>query len=536
MKLTTRLNCLFGFGDVSLSEAYELRTGSYPILPASMIVRSPDMKSHIDDLKLRIQTQYEQLAIDIVNTAAEYLHLLPGSRAHHHRHAGGLLMHSIETAIFAIQQQQHRSIYPRFEDYRLDRTQCLDRSQLCLLILGLTHDFNKIGYGIQLLRAPGRPIDPSSPVFYRPLLGATRQPTLMEWAGDEGGFWPQRFWYNISYDERLREPPKRAWKRGIEILLHKHPNVKEYLAELAPYFFDFESRFFRENVHPIISEADHQSVENYLNQFPPDSGSITLTIELILDWAGEQGFLKDVQWSNARAFLTMAKMRKIIDSIPDEEPYLWVCHDSKASDMRMKPSFLWKQIQGVGLAHSAVAIDSKYPELSELDGQRGIFLAPRLSQQVAFWQRRKHENGLYHMVVGADPLTDETPYQIESVSPDEEVFPPDYLLPPKCNEHVRLLADFVDEYTLDPNSDLYDIDNKCLVFTKEFFLNAVEATGANPYVVDDLHRDLVSSRWLLIKHGRIVEGICCTPEYTRLLLGANDLVVDDHQLRRAASK
>ena len=96
--------------------------------------------------KLRItlrftNEEFDQFAVPPLKRFADYVHLLPASKNHHHRAAGGLLRHSLEVALYAGMSAGGR-VFGAEETMRV-RTKMRRQYIYAAFILGLGHDVGK---------------------------------------------------------------------------------------------------------------------------------------------------------------------------------------------------------------------------------------------------------------------------------------------------------------------------------------------------------------------------------------------------------
>src|SRR5690554_3173628 len=87
------------------------------------------------------QEKFDALVIPVLERYAQYVHLLPASEAHHHRLAGGLFRHGLETAYWSAQLSEAQ-IFP-FEGPPREKSSHEMRWRFAAFMAGLCHDLGK---------------------------------------------------------------------------------------------------------------------------------------------------------------------------------------------------------------------------------------------------------------------------------------------------------------------------------------------------------------------------------------------------------
>lgn len=75
-----------------------------PVVPPEKLLDTQtDLLARIADTAIAARTDFERFYKPAIERFASFAHLLPASQSHHHRGAGGLLRHSLEVALWAMQ-------------------------------------------------------------------------------------------------------------------------------------------------------------------------------------------------------------------------------------------------------------------------------------------------------------------------------------------------------------------------------------------------------------------------------------------------
>lgn len=134
---------------VTLPAPFEIEVPRYPpfmkglpvVEPEKLLASQSEILAQYKRTVIVDTDQYEKHYMGALQRFASYVHLLPASQSHHHRGAGGLLRHSMEVGLWALQgadkmllnvgktPAQRRSIEPRW--------------QLTAFLAGLCHDVGK---------------------------------------------------------------------------------------------------------------------------------------------------------------------------------------------------------------------------------------------------------------------------------------------------------------------------------------------------------------------------------------------------------
>ena len=110
-------------------------------LPAELLATQHELtggiRQLIADAEL-LATHYNPAMLRL----AAFVHLLPASQAHHHRGAGGMLRHSLEVGLWALQQTEGKLI--RGVTTPQQRRVIEPRWRLAVFLAGVCHDLGKV--------------------------------------------------------------------------------------------------------------------------------------------------------------------------------------------------------------------------------------------------------------------------------------------------------------------------------------------------------------------------------------------------------
>ena len=210
---------------------------------------------------------FDERYLPVITRYAAYVYLLPASEAHHHRGAGGLLRHGLETAKFVLQQTYER--VHGIDMTPMDRKAARERWLFGCFCSGLVHDIGK-ATGMRVYSVSGKVWAP----FSR---------TLSQWfqellPGDDRLFVS---WLRDGQDHR---------RMGLRVINHViTPADIHYLHEVEPVLMDHihqailgekdQGRHGQRNHLPeLVQEADRRSLiqdlqkSNLLSDLGPEVG------------------------------------------------------------------------------------------------------------------------------------------------------------------------------------------------------------------------------------------------------------------------
>src|SRR5690554_167682 len=134
----------------------------YPPFTEGLPAATPDellatQESLIRQLKHELAlspAEEKRLVYPLLHSYASFVHLLPASKAHHHRGAGGMLRHGLEVALWAA-RGFHGKIVDGHESG--ERRKVLEpRWRLAVAVAGLCHDIGKTAYDVVVTDATGK--------------------------------------------------------------------------------------------------------------------------------------------------------------------------------------------------------------------------------------------------------------------------------------------------------------------------------------------------------------------------------------------
>ncbi|MHB8068764.1 MAG: MobH family relaxase [Desulfobaccales bacterium] len=186
----------------------------------------------------------------VLERYANYVYLLPASEAHHHRGAGGLLRHGLETAKYVLQQA-----YDRLHGMQLSpqkRKAARQRWVFSGFVAGLIHDIGKPPADMRVYSVTGQTWEP----FSQPLAA----------------------WYQAlpPHDDRVYV----SWRRegqdhrhiGLQLLNHiLYPADLAYLQEVEPMLMWINQAILgeigpRNDITEMVKEGDRKSVSQDLQK------------------------------------------------------------------------------------------------------------------------------------------------------------------------------------------------------------------------------------------------------------------------------
>lgn len=109
--------------------------------PEKLLATQQELIAQIASSVLTSRQIYEKHYLGAMRRFAGYAHLLPASQSHHHRGAGGLLRHSIEVGLWALQASDKMLL--ELGKTPLQRRELEPRWQLTAFLAGLCHDAGK---------------------------------------------------------------------------------------------------------------------------------------------------------------------------------------------------------------------------------------------------------------------------------------------------------------------------------------------------------------------------------------------------------
>lgn len=113
-----------------------------PVVPPEKLLETQsELVDRIADTAIATPEIIERFYFPAVNRFASYAHLLPASQSHHHRGAGGLLRHSIEVGLWALQSAD--KVLLEGAKSPSQRREMEPRWQLAVFLAALCHDAGK---------------------------------------------------------------------------------------------------------------------------------------------------------------------------------------------------------------------------------------------------------------------------------------------------------------------------------------------------------------------------------------------------------
>lgn len=113
-----------------------------PVVPPEKLLKTQaELLDRISDTAITTPSEFERLYVPAIERFASFAHLLPASQSHHHRGAGGLLRHSLEVALWAIQSADKVLLETAQTPSQRRKTE--PRWQFAVFAAALCHDAGK---------------------------------------------------------------------------------------------------------------------------------------------------------------------------------------------------------------------------------------------------------------------------------------------------------------------------------------------------------------------------------------------------------
>ncbi|RJX72619.1 MobH family relaxase [Pseudomonas sp. LS-2] len=200
-------------------------------------------------------TEFNRLILPVLDAFADFAHMLPASQAHHHRGPGGLLAHSLEVAVYALNACQVTSF--DHDRYPAERIKRRDRWNVAAVLAALLHDVGKPLYDLRVT-------DDSAEKVWQPVAN-----TIPEWAAEQR---VER--YFIHWNPNRHEIHKHLSTTMVERLLHK--DLRLWIMEAGQdLYFEMISAIACEDEKRLLTglviKADSSSVETDLRKYGGDA-------------------------------------------------------------------------------------------------------------------------------------------------------------------------------------------------------------------------------------------------------------------------
>ncbi|WP_347308783.1 MobH family relaxase [Thiobacter aerophilum] len=111
------------------------------VSPEKLLETQAELIERIADTAIALPAQFERYYLSAIRRFAQFAHLLPASQSHHHRGAGGLLRHSIEVGLWALQSAD--KVLLDAAKTPSQRREMEPRWQLAVFLAALCHDAGK---------------------------------------------------------------------------------------------------------------------------------------------------------------------------------------------------------------------------------------------------------------------------------------------------------------------------------------------------------------------------------------------------------
>ncbi len=207
--------------------------------------------------------EFNRLILPVLDSFASFAHMLPASQAHHHRGAGGLLAHSLEVAVHALNACQVTSF--DHDRYPAERIKRRDRWNAAAVLAALMHDVGKPLYDLRVT-------DASAEKIWQPVANS-----IPEWAQENG---VERYFFH--WNPNRHDVHKHLSTTMIDRLLSKE--LRLWLMEAGQdLYFAMVNAIACDDEKSILTglviKADSTSVEADLRKWGGDaSGKSALGI------------------------------------------------------------------------------------------------------------------------------------------------------------------------------------------------------------------------------------------------------------------
>lgn len=147
-------------------------------------------------------SEFNRLIMPVLDGFASFAHMLPASQAHHHRGSGGLLAHSLEVAVHALNACQVTVFdHDKYPAMRIKRR---DKWSVAAVLAALLHDVGKPLFDLQVT-------DASTDKIWQPVAN-----TIPEWAEEHN---VDRYFFR--WNPNRHDVHKHLSTTMIDRLLHK---------------------------------------------------------------------------------------------------------------------------------------------------------------------------------------------------------------------------------------------------------------------------------------------------------------------------
>ena len=529
-----------------------------PILSASDLLATAEIEDCLTKLRHELR-RTDTCPLDrelsrFLETFASYTHLLPASEIHHHNSAGGLIVHSLDTATRALRYcNQSNTLVPRALRLRGYREEMQVPAQLALLLVAASHDLGKVATDVEIRLCDnhGRKIDGLPK--YDPHRAALFDTSITDWAKRTLSGRARRAHYRLAYvDGRGSNSHARLWPAAIQAMLQRHPELFVCTRPLSDYFFDFDSCHFNDVIKPLIQAADRDSVSRNLQSSPPEPENRRESVRRLFGQLGQKGYLQDLERDEDGYFLSVRQatsllQRATLDKVSTQLLQL-VTGNARVPDA----AYLLKTLRGLRLTLETGNDAVNGHRLQSRSGEPGIRLGTILAREIAYWHATGNaidqsssnkysaaslETDTSEELIGVLPVNPPAEPKRRSVEkcksagdvPDsrpgaslEETARIPVIASDGVDPNVRALATYIDDIDLTVCPDQWQVVDQQLIFSKAFFHAAIENAAISRFRLVE-HSHAASERWSLRSNGKIVDGIVCTPHYSQQLLAKSDV-------------
>lgn len=261
---------------------YPPKPSSYPAISESDVWESnADIIHDIYANFSGSQKEWDELCLPLIRAYLNYVHLLPASQRHHHRHKGGLARHGLEVAYKALRIFETRLYALRVNPAQRKRTQASWR--MAIFTAALLHDVGKPAADMVVTNDKGEAWDG----FSEPLTTWLTQKRAK--------------FYDITWRKDNRH--KRHEATGVGIAMMITPvEVRRFISEapvedvMTPFMLSLQCNSGSE-IYEAVVKADKKSVEIDIkeNGAATETGEaepLGLAIKSAMRWLYQKGAWK----------------------------------------------------------------------------------------------------------------------------------------------------------------------------------------------------------------------------------------------------
>lgn len=512
------------------------------------LMRATEIKRYIDDIYSAFdgcsRPDFDRTVMPLLRISCEFFQLLPASEGHHHRFPGGLLLHSLDVCLRALEKTRNFGSYLPSMPMELDhlRQDHIFAGRVCIIILSLTHDMGKISKDMVVtIRSPAGSIIQAHPP-YESSPTAKYSTSLIDWAKTEYGSDFQSQYYLWQHVQgRSKDPHALDWACCIQALLFK--SAVKILPEAQKHYLELTSAHFQNIIKPLITAVDRISSEEDIKAFKIPDTHVCAAYKAILRYWALAGLLNNLPREGDAFFLSEKVVVDGLTMLPHYEDF------ANAFKSPSSPKRFLNYLKAHGLHNPSQANHGGSQQLDLYGSNVGLWLSAATSAQISHFRphlkaqevppqqaaddaggelspaipRPSDGKDVSSLGVSIAPPPKEDP--AESIH--SETAPPapipttdlySFDLPSNITQDLLLLANHIDCINLQAlSTDSWAIEEKRLVFQKKWLNKTVSEIKIDRTSLLE-HASALKSRWTLEDKGGLLNRVRCTPEYSLALL------------------